>query len=176
MTRLERILTPERVEGYSWIIVFTILFLSIGQSTDWGSRLNWPIPPSTAGPTAFAAPKLETAFIPPAPDTMLETSLRPLFVVTRRPAPTPPPPAPPAPPKPTMKKGQFLLTGVTIVANQKFAHILDRASNKSVVVSEGKDIGGITIKQISETQVILTQYDDTEVLVLRSPVKLPASK
>lgn len=126
--------------------------------------------PRLASPTAgfstgtirqtLAAPP----FTMPSADTFLEVAMRPLFIFTRRPA----PPIPVETTKPSMKKGQFVLTGTTVVAEGKFAHLSEKAGNKSHVVEQGKEINGILVKEIRSDRVVLTQGDETEVIVLRT--------
>lgn len=164
------LLTPFRVEAGFWLLLCGGLTAGIGHETDWGRRWQWPLASSSAAAAEFTKPVLAPPFHLPPADTYLETTLRPIFVVTRRPAPMPPPPEPP---KPAMRKDQFVLTGTTIVPEGKFAFLLEKAGNKVRVVSEGKEINGILVKQIDAAHVVLTQHDDEEVLVLK-PAKPPA--
>ena len=76
-----------------------------------------------------------------------------------------------------MKKDQFILRGTTVVAEGKFAFLLEKAGNRSHVVAEGKEINGIMVKEVTTERVVLGQYDETEVLVLKSikpPPRAPA--
>lgn len=167
---MSELLTPRRVEATFWLLLCGSLATGIGYQTDWGRRLSWPIQTGASAPAAFTEPTLPEPFRLPAADTYLETALRPIFVVTRRPAPAQPEVEPP---KPSMNRGQFTLTGTTIVPEGKFAYLLEKAGNKVRVVGEGKEINGIQIKTIEATRVVLTQYDEEEELVLR-PTKPPA--
>jgi hypothetical protein len=54
------------------------------------------------------------------------------------------------------------------VPEGKFAFLIEKAGNRARVVSEGKEINGITVKEVSASQVVLSQYDDTEVLTLKT--------
>jgi hypothetical protein len=164
------LLTPLRIEAGFWLALCGGLAAGIGVETDWGQRWQWPMAAAALAPPDFAKPALAEPFHLPPPDSFLETTLRPIFVVTRRPAPIPPPPEPP---KPSMKKDQFVLTGTTIVPEGKFAFLVEKAGNKVRVVSEGKEVNGILVKEISATRVVLTQHDDEEVLMLK-PAKGPA--
>jgi hypothetical protein len=163
-------LTPFRVEVGFWLLLCGSLAIGIGYETDWGQRWRWPMAETVLPPSEFTKPVLAEPFHLPPPDTFLETTLRPIFLVTRRPAPIPPPPEPP---RPSMKKDQFVLTGTTIVPEGRFAFLLERAANRVRVVGEGKDIGGILVKEVGDSRVVLTQYDEEEVLVLK-PTKPPA--
>lgn len=168
---MSRLLTPRRVEAGFWLLLCGGLATGIGTETDWGRRWQWPVAEAALAPAAFTKPALADPFRLPAPDTYLETTLRPVFVVTRRPAPIPPPPEPP---KPSMRKDQFVLTGTTLVPEGKFAFLLEKAGNKVRVVSEGKEINGLQVKEVSATRVVLVQHDDQEVLVLKT-AKGPAT-
>ena len=88
-----------------------------------------------------------------------------MFIVTRRPTPIAPPPAPP---KPIMKKDQFILMGTTIAGESKIAFLLEKAGNKSRVVAQGKEINDITVTEVTADRIVLSQFGDTEVLVLRT--------
>ena len=164
-------LSPMRAELLFWLAVCGGLAVVIGLETDWGTRCQSPIPIRHREPASFSKPALSEPFKLPPADEFLETSMRPLFVATRRPtAPLPPPEAP----KPAMKRDQFSLTGVTMLPEGKFAFLTEKAGNKTRVVSEGKEINGILVKEISNDRVVLTQYEETEVLLLKT-AKGPAA-
>lgn len=158
-------LTPYRVEALAWFAVISGLIAGIGVEADWGRRLSWPLTEISKPLVTFVKPELTETFRLPPPDEFIEIALRPAFVVTRRPAPIPPPPEAP---KPKMKKDQFNLTGTTIIADEKFAHLIEKANKKSHVVAQGKEINGLLIQEITPDHVVLTQYDDIEHLVLRT--------
>lgn len=155
-------LTPRRVEVLFWLSLLSALAVGIGIESDWGRKWVLPLQQINAQPAPFTKPLLTEPFSLPAADTFLEIAMRPIFVVTRRPAPTITVEAP----KPGMKKEQFLLTGTTIVPEGKFAHLLEKAGNKSHVLSEGKEINGILIKEVRTDRVVLTKNDDTEIIML----------
>ena len=158
-------LTPIRVEAGFWLILWLGLAAGIGLETDWGRQMTSPVTQIAETPPEFPKPVLAEPFRLPPPDQFLDVTVRPLFVATRRPAPTAPPPEPP---KPGMKKDQFILMGTAIVAEGKFAFLLEKAGNKNRVVAEGKEINGIMVREVTKDRVVLRQYDDTEVLVLRT--------
>lgn len=162
-----KLLTPPRVELAFWLMIIGGLLTGIGIETDWGRRLAWPLPAAEVSVPAFSSPPVSIPYSIPAPDAFLETALRPLFVITRRPAPPPPPPLPESP-KVTMKKGQFVLTGTTIVDNLKYAHLIEIASGKAHTLTEGKEINGILIKQISPTRITLSMDEESEEISLRN--------
>jgi hypothetical protein len=158
---MSSLFTPNRVETAFWLTICGGLLVGVGLETNWGRQLG-AAPYSDTHPQGnFDKPVLAEPYHLPTPDTMLETATRPLFVVTRRPAPTVE-----VAPQSTMNKGQFTLTGVSIVPQGKFAFLLERASKRNLVVAEGKEINGITIKEVQPDQVILVQNADSEVLLL----------
>lgn len=158
-------LTPSRVEMGLWLLLCGGLATGIGVETDWGRRLHPPAVKQPEPRTDFVKPLLAEPFHLAPPDTFLETAMRPLFIVSRRPA---PPPPPPEPPKPAMQKDQFRLTGITIVPGGNFAFLVEKSGNRNRVVSAGKEINGIMVKEVSANQVVLTQFDDTEILTLKT--------
>ena len=162
--------TPSRVETAFWLTICGGLLTGIGIETDWGRQFKLPSYSDTNPQGGFEKPVLAEPYRLPPPDSMLETALRPLFSVTRRPAPTA------DVPKQTMNKGQFILTGVSIVPQGKFAFLLEKAGNRGRVVAEGKEINGITVKEVSADQVLLFQNDDTEILPLRTAKGLAVSQ
>lgn len=155
--------TPARAELAAWLVLFGALLVGIGIESDWGRRWVWPVELATVTPAPFDNPRLSAPFALSAPDAFLETALRPLFVSTRRPAPIPPPQEK----RQSMKKGQFILTGTTIVGEAKFAHLVERANNKSHVVAEGGKINGLLIKEVGSDRVVLSLDEETESIVLQ---------
>ena len=112
--------------------------------------------------------------LPPLEQGYPETVNRPLFVVTRRPA---PPPPPPTPPKPAMQKGQFILLGAIITKDVSIALLKEKSSGKTHRVKKGKEVNGITLEKVEAGKVTLTQGDDSEELTLKinaAPKPAPA--
>lgn len=164
-------LTPVRAEAGFWLILTAGLAAGIGLETDWGRQLEWPVTQTTGTSPVFAKPVLAEPFQLGGSDQFADITSRPLFIVTRQPAPV----APTADSKPSMKKDQFTLLGTTIVGGDKFAFLLEKAGNKSRVVGEGKDINGITVREIAADRVVLSQHDDTEVLLLKMNKPVPGA-
>lgn len=160
---MNRALTPGRVEAGLWLIITVGLAAGVGLEFEWGRHLQRPVTQIAETAPVFAKPALAEPFHLADPDQFLDITLRPLFVVTRRPAPV----AATADSKPGMKKDQFILLGTTIVAEGRFAFLLEKAGNKSRVVAVGKEINGIVVKEVAADRVVLSQYDDTEVLLLK---------
>ncbi|MEP7154188.1 MAG: hypothetical protein ABI905_00340 [Betaproteobacteria bacterium] len=111
----------------------------------------------------FSLQPLEVAF--------KETGERPLFTPTRRPQ------ALAAATVPTMKKGQFKLSGTSVSGELTVAFLVELSSGKTVRVTKGKEINGITLDTVEGNRVVLKQGDETEELVLRTaaspPVRTP---
>jgi hypothetical protein len=157
-------ITPSSLERAAWLITLGSLGVTIGLETDWGQRFTASLPPATEIGSDYQEPVLVAPFQLPPPDQYLETSLRPIFISARRPAPSI---AIAEPPKPAMRKDQFTLTGTTIVAEGKFAFLLEKATSKVHVLTEGKEILGLKVAQVLPDRVTLTQYDESEVLILK---------
>jgi len=156
---------PRRYELAFWLLLWGALGAGIALETDWGQRWHWPVDEPVVAAAAFSQPVLAEPYRLPPPEQFLAIAERPLFIVTRRPAPAAPPPEPP---RPSMKRDQFQLMGTTIVPEGKFAFLLEKAGNKSRVVAEGKEINGIMVKEVAPERVVLTQHGDTEVLLLKT--------
>lgn len=157
------------VEPVFWILVLGGLLAGIGVETDWGRRLSRPLPPPDMSPVTFQAPALSSSFALNAADTFLETGMRPLFVITRRPAPRMPETM-----RETMKKGQFILTGTTIVDSMKFAHLVEKAGGKARTVAEGREINGLLVQEVTATRIVLAKDNETETVPLTSAKAPPA--
>jgi type II secretory pathway component PulC len=158
-------ITPFKAEIAFWVLVCCGLGFGIGFETRWGTQLTAPIASKENSAAIFDKPLLARPFTLPAADHFLEISLRPIFIITRRPAPAAPLQEPP---KPKMEKGKFALTGTMIIGGQKFAHLLRKSGNKALVAEEGKTLDGYAIKEIRDSQVTLEQYGDTETLTLQT--------
>lgn len=167
---MSREFTPAGVETAFWLLLCGGLATGIGLETDWGQRWQYPLPAGDAAAAAFTKPALAQDFSLPAADSFLETAMRPIFVSTRRPS---PPGQSPEASKTMMKRDQFTLSGITVTPEGKFAFLIEKAGNKSRVVSEGKEINGIKVKEITADRVVLSQHDETEVLLLRTTKAQP---
>lgn len=119
-------------------------------------------------PARIVEAKLLPPFaLPPESATPAETVAKPLFVPTRRPS---PPLATAA--TPTMRKGQFVLTGVTIVPDVAFAFLRETASGKTLSVRKGNMVNGITVDIVEPRRVVLRMGEETEELALN--IQVPA--
>jgi hypothetical protein len=117
-------------------------------------------------PAKVADAKLLPPFsLPPEAQAAPETTARPLFVPTRRPA---PPLAAVA--KSTMKRGQFVLTGVTVTPEAAFAFLKEVPGGKTQSVRKGTQVGGLTVDIVEPRRVVLRQGEETEELALNVQV------
>lgn len=120
----------------------------------------------TPASSAKAASAGETKMLPPAPIVVAEqaypeTAARPLFTPTRRPAPAAPTVAG------NMQKGQFILTGVIAVGEQRIALLREKTSGKVHRVERGKEVNGLTLSSVENDKVTLAQGGDHEELTLQ---------
>lgn len=113
-------------------------------------------------PAKAAEAKLLPAFVL-ASDAQAggETTSRPLFVPGRRPA----PPAASADAG-TMKKGQFLLQGTTVVGDLSFAMLKEISSGKLHRVRKGERLNELTVAEVGATHAVLTLGTDSETVPL----------
>jgi hypothetical protein len=113
-------------------------------------------------PAKAAEAKLLPAFVL-ASDAQAggETTSRPLFVPGRRPA----PPAASADAG-TMKKGQFLLQGTTVVGDLSFAMLKEISSGKLHRVRKGEKLNELTVAEVGATHAVLTLGADSETVPL----------
>ena len=138
-------------------ILLAVLAAEYGAGAKLGERVATRGAPAAAPVQAKLLPSL--AAVNPDQE-YAEMGSRPLFTPTRRPA--PPATAPAA--QSAMAKGQFTLTGVTIVGPLKIALLREKSSGRVIRVEEGKDVNGITVAQVDPEHVKLTQGGDSEVV------------
>jgi hypothetical protein len=153
---------PRTAEFSFWLLLCGGLAGLIGQQIDWGQRLHAPEVAINYEAAKFSAPAISSALRVESSDRYLEIVERPLFIFTRRPAPPPPPPAPPS----MMKKGQFKLSGVSIVGSQRFAFLIEIATKRTKVVREGEKINEMTLAKVEPGGAVLLQGTDQEQLWL----------
>jgi general secretion pathway protein N len=99
--------------------------------------------------------------LPPGHEAGAETTSRPLFVPARRPA----PPAASSGPS-SIKRGQFVLQGTTILGALRIAMLKEVGSGAVHRVEKGSEILGMTLAEVAPDQVILRAGDDSETLPL----------
>ncbi len=105
--------------------------------------------------------------LPPLEEVYTETTARPILTPTRRPAPPPPPSTAAVAPKPAMKKGQFMLVGVTITKEKTIALLREVAGGKTLRAERGQVVNGLTVEKIDPEKVTLKFEDEREEVVLK---------
>ena len=112
--------------------------------------------PATASELKVVPPVVAT----PPEQAYPETVSRPLFIVTRRPAPEAPAQ------QSALVKGQFVLSGVTIHGDTRIALLREKSSGRTHRVEVGKVVNGITLASVEADRVVLALGGDREELVL----------
>lgn len=108
----------------------------------------------------------EPRLLPPLPQVTpeqayAETTTRPIFVPTRRPA----PPVAVAT-APAFQRGQFTLQGVIVAGNSRTAMLREKTSGRIHRVETGREINGVKIVQIDPQAVTLGVGEEREVVPL----------
>jgi hypothetical protein len=153
---------PGTAKAIGWGLTYLALAGAIGLELDWGRRIHPSLPVPKPTPAARVDYPIQPEFtLRPLEQGFAETTARPIFTPGRH------PPPPPAPPRPAMQKGQFVLMGALITQDSSIALLRNVATGKSIRVEKGKAINGITVANVYPEKVVLTQYDDTEELVLK---------
>jgi len=154
----------ELIRRYPLAAALAILaaLLAVVLAVEWASSASLRERVTRSGaPGASVQAKLLPPVAAVNPDQeYAETGSRPLFIPTRRPAPAQAQAAAAS----AMAKGQFTLTGVTIVGSNKIALLREKSSGRVVRVEQGKDVNGITVATIERDRVLLTQGGDQELV------------
>jgi hypothetical protein len=140
-----------------------LLAIVIGFEAGFGASLRDALRPAGAKPALPTDAKL----LPPLVATAVEqaypeTTTRPLFTPTRRPAPE----IAAAPPQPTIVKGQFVLAGVIAVGDNRVAMLREKSNNRIHRVERGKEVNGMKVADIQPEQVTLAVGTEQEVINL----------
>ena len=148
-----------------WALPFVVVALLLGWETDWGRDLR-RVPPLESN---VVAKPVNVALLPEykvdgGVDGNRETVERTLFNPTRRPA----PPAVAVAAKSTMQRGQFVLTGTTVVDQKATAFLREVSGGKSRRVSQGETVNGMLVAEVRPDRVKLRLNDDVEELVLKA--------
>ncbi len=139
-----------------------LLAAVIGVEAGFGASLRDALKPASTKPALAADAKLlPPVVVAAAEQAYPETTARPLFTPTRRPA----PPVAVAP-QATFQKGQFVLAGVITVGDNRVAMLREKANNRIHRVEVGKEVNGIKVADIQREQVTLAQGAEQEVLTL----------
>ena len=149
-----------------WLVPFAAVITAIGIETDWGRSFNRDAPaPSVTPPQPVAVALLPEYRIDGGTEARRETVDRVLFNPTRRPA---PPASQAAGSASAMKRGQYTLTGTTVVGNVATAFLREVNGGKSRSVHQGDKLGdGLLVAEVRPDRVRLKQGDDVEELSLK---------
>jgi len=126
-------------------------------------------------PLPKATRPAEQKLLPPVAVVAVEqaypqTTARPLFTPTRRPA----PPVEVAQ-QPAFVKGQFVLLGTTIAGNTRIALLKEKSNGRIHRVAKGEDVNGIKVAEVDPESVKMTQAGDSEVVALVVQKAVPGS-
>ena len=147
-----------------WLLPLAALAGMLGWETDWGRAIDkGPQPAEAAAPTPVVASLLPEYAIPGGLSARTETVQRTLFTPTRRAAPAAVQESAAA----RIQRGQFALTGTTIVDGKNTAFLRELAGNKSRRVHAGETINGMQVAEVKPDRVKFTLGDDSEELVLK---------
>lgn len=139
-----------------------LLAVVIGVEAGFGASLRDALRPAGAKPALPTDAKLLPPLIATAAEQSYpETTARPLFTPTRRPA-----PEVAAAPQATFQKGQFVLAGVITVGDNRVAMLREKATGRIHRVERGKEVNGIQVTEIQREQVTLAMGGEQEVLGL----------
>lgn len=150
----------------AWILVNALLALAIGRELGWGGNLYPPMPvPAVHLPAPVEVTLPPDYRLPAREKTYAVTLERPLFVPSRREAPSAPPPPPPPPP--SIQKGQFQLMGTIITDEMRVAVVKEIASGKERQIVQGYTINGLQLEMVEADRIVFTQYEDREEIRLK---------
>lgn len=157
---------PQLWKVLIWFALCVALLLAI--LLELGISRSTTIPPAKGVAPMKVTPTvlLSELGLPPL-ETYKETTARPLFTPTRQPAPPPLPVTAMAPPKPAMKRGQFMLVGVTMTKDKNIALLREVAGGKTVRAERGQVINGLTVEKVEPEKVTLRFEGETEEVVLK---------
>ena len=154
---------PEFFWPAVWVVVAAALVLVLVLEHDFGTVV---IDNGAKAPAKVADAKLLPPYaLAPEAEAAPETVARPLFVPTRRPS-----PAATVASAPQMRKGQFVLTGITLTPEMSFAYLKEIANGKTQSVKRGAAVNGITVDVVEARRVVLKQGDEMEELALATQV------
>lgn len=149
-----------------WLVPFAIVVAALGFETDWGRSLTPVEPVRSAAPAQPVTVALMPEYrIDGGLEARKDTVDRVLFNPTRRPAPPATQTANGGPS--AMKRGQFTLTGTTVVGNTATAFLREVNGGKARSVRKGETLNGMTVAEVTSERVRLKQGDEFEDLQLK---------
>ncbi|MGI8896597.1 MAG: hypothetical protein ACR2HE_13265 [Casimicrobiaceae bacterium] len=148
----------------AWLLPLALLTGVIGWETNWGRA-------SPRSPIADAAPTPQPVAVALLPEYVPDSAAggtremvsRTLFNPTRRPAPV----AVVETAKPKMQRGQFALTGTTVVEGKATAFLRETKGGKPRRVVQGETIDGLLVADVKVDRVRLTMGEEAEELLLK---------
>ncbi|MBA3505255.1 MAG: hypothetical protein H0T80_05675 [Betaproteobacteria bacterium] len=148
----------------AWLLPLALLTGVIGWETNWGRAS----PRLAVSDVAPSPQPLSVALLPEyVPDNAAagtrEMVSRTLFNPTRRPAPV----AVVETAKPKMQRGQFALTGTTVVEGKATAFLRETKGGKPRRVVQGETIDGLLVADVKADRVRLTMGEEAEELLLK---------
>jgi len=147
-----------------WAMPFAVIAVLIAWETEWGRALTRvPALDTNVVPQPVKLALLPEYKVDGGVEGNRETIERTLFNPTRRPAPL----AAVAEAKRTMPKGQFVLTGTTVVDKKATAFLREVTGGRSRRVQQGETVNGMLVAEIRADRVKLTLNDDVEELTLK---------
>ena len=157
-------LTPRLQASLWWLLPLVVLAAILGWETDWGRAVvTPPLAVERVEPKPIATSLLPEFAIAGGVAARSETVARTLFNPTRRPAPVLAVEGTAG----RMQRGQFALTGTTLVDGKNTAFLREVAGNKSRRVQAGEKINGLLVAEVRSDRVRFTLGDESEELVLR---------
>ncbi len=160
-----------------WLLPLAALAAAIGWETDWGNAFDRrPQPAAPLAPKPVVTSLLPDYAIPGGAAARGEMVERTLFNPTRRPAPA----LAQGGNVGQLKRGQFALTGTTVIDGRSTAFLREVSTNKAQRVRAGEKINGMLVTEVKSDRVKLTLGDESEELVLKvatnpHPTKPPAA-
>jgi hypothetical protein len=154
-----------RVRAWTiWALPFAVIGLAIAWETDFGQALKRrPVAEAAITPQAVNIALLPEYSIDGGIEGRRETIERTLFNPTRRPA----PPQQASATQGAFPRGQFVLTGTTVVGNKATALLREVNGGRSRRVQQGETINGATVAEVRADRVKLTLGSDSEELTLK---------
>jgi len=147
-----------------WLVPLAVLAALIGWETRWGRAVRMvPPPEAPIAPRPVVTSLLPEYAIAGGTAARADTVQRTLFNPTRRPAAT----LAADQAKPKMQRGQFALTGTSVVDGKSTAFLRETAGGKSRRVQQGESVNGLVVAEVKTDRVKLAQGDESEELFLR---------
>jgi general secretion pathway protein N len=149
--------------AFSLAVLAAVLAAIIAIELGVAAGLREVLAPSSGKRAVAAEAKLLPPVVAMAPEQAYpETTARPLFLPTRRPA-----PEATVQEKKAFVQGQFVLQGVTVAGDTRIALLREKSSGRIHRVERGREVNGIQVVEIQPEAVTLAQGGEREVLSLQ---------